>query len=122
MPKIAKILTIVGSVLLLIMAAFHGSGFFFVSGAISESNAAGFLKDIVPVLFTHPSIQLVFLAAFGLLALSIGSGARRVLALVSLAVFADVALAVYLGGIVPAVLLAIAAICFGVASYRSTGI
>ena len=119
MPKIAKTSTSIGCVLLLIMAAFHGSGLFFIGKAIDASNAESFLKDIFPVLFVHPTIQLAFLAAFGFVAMTVGSGARRFLVLVSLAVFADVALAIYLGGLLPAALLTVAALCFAVAAYKS---
>jgi len=44
---ISKTLCIIGSVLLIVMAVFHGSGYSYVADAIGESDAEGFLKQIV---------------------------------------------------------------------------
>jgi hypothetical protein len=116
--KVFKVLCIVGSSLLLVMAIFHGSGFFYVKELITQSNAEGFLKDIVPVLFAHPSIHLIGLAAFGILALSLGKEAKKVLWLLSLFIIVDALLAFYLGGILPGFLLIAPALCFIMASNR----
>lgn len=114
--KPAKTLCIIGSVLLLVMAAFHGSGYAFVTEAILESNAEDFLKQIVPALFVHPSIHLVGLAAFGILALFLKQ-ANKVLILLAILVIADAALAFYLGGVLPGVMLLATASSFAVAGY-----
>lgn len=102
--------------LLLVMAAFHGSGYSFVSGAIAESNASAFLKDVVPAIFMHVSIHLVGLSAFGFLALFLKHNARGLVALLAAVVMADAILAFYMGGAVPAALLTSAALCFAVAA------
>ena len=115
-PK--KWFCILGSLLLLVMAAFHGSGFSYVRAAIEESNASGFLKDIVPVLFAHPSIHLIGLAAFGFLALTLKQDAPMVLLLLAMLVLADGLLAFYLGGVLPGVLLSLAAAFFVLAGLR----
>lgn len=117
--KVYKILCVSGSVLLIIMAIFHGSGFLYISETIVQSNTEEFLKEIVPVLFAHPSIHLLGLAAFGFLALSLQKESKKVLFLLSLIVIIDGLLAFYLGGILPGVLLSIAAICFINAGYIS---
>ncbi len=116
--KVFKVLCIVGCSLLLVMSLFHGSGFFHVKELITQSNAEGFLKDIVPVLFAHPSMHLIGLAIFGVLALSLGKEAKKVLWLLSALIIADALLAFYLGGIIPGVLLLTAAFCFIIASDR----
>ncbi len=112
-----KTLCILGSLLLLAMAIFHGSGFSYINKAIIQSNTAEFLKDIVPVLFAHPSFHLIGLAAFGVLALFLGRESKKVLVLLSLIVIADGLLAFYLGGVIPGILLVSAALCFTVAGY-----
>lgn len=115
LSKNSKILCVSGSVLLLVMAAFHGSGISYVSDIMSKSNAEPFLKEIMPVLFAHPSIHLIGLAGFGILAIFLSQDAWKVLALLAIAVAADAALAFYLGGVIPGVLLMAAALCFGLA-------
>lgn len=118
MPRTGKVLSGLGSILLLGMAIFHGSGYAWVSAAISESNAPEFLEDVVPVLFAHVSIHLVGLAAFGILSLFLGHGARRMLAVLAVVVAADALLGFFLGGIAPGALLLTAALCFALAAAR----
>lgn len=115
LSKRSKLLCWVGSLLLLIMAVFHGSGYSFVKETIVESNAETFLKEIVPALFAHPSIHLISLAAFGILSLYLAEGMRKVVTLVSILVGVDALLAFYLGGMLPGILLLIAAACFAIA-------
>lgn len=117
--KIARISTIIGIILLTIMAAFHGSGINYVNGLIAESNADDLLKDIVPVLFAHPSIHLIGLALMGVLTLFMQYEQRKVLYAISLLIFMDAALAFYLGGILPGVLLSLAALSFIFAGVKS---
>ena len=114
--KIYSAFCIAGSSILLVMAVFHGSGYYYVSETIIASNAEPFLKDIVPVLFAHPSFHLLGLSAFGLLALELTIDAKKVLAVLSILIFIDALLALYLGGLLPGILLTIAALCFVSAS------
>ncbi len=117
--KANKISGVIGSSLLLVMALFHGSGFSFVRETILESNSKDFLKEIVPVLFAHPSIHLIGLAAFGILSITIEKKAsKKVLLLLSLLILADALLAFYLGGILPGILLSVATLCFVLASRK----
>jgi len=116
--KAFKVLCLVGSLLLLVMAMFHGSGLFYVKESIDQSNAEGFLKEIVPVLFAHPSLHLIGLSAFGFLALSLNYEIKKVLTLISALVTVDALLAFYLGGILPGILLLIAALCFILARFN----
>ncbi|TMM57357.1 hypothetical protein FEE95_12800 [Maribacter algarum] len=116
--KTSKLFCIIGSSFLLIMGLFHGSGFFYVSETIEKSNAEGFLKDIVPALFAHPSIHLIGLAAFGILALFLKQDLRKVTWLLAVLIALDAALGFYLGGMIPGILLLLAAICFVVSGLR----
>jgi len=118
MPKTSRILTITGIAMLLIMAAFHGSGFWYVRTSIQSSDASGFLKDIVPALFAHPSYHLLAMAAFGTLALFQPQSARPILLLVGVLILGDAVLGFVLGGLVPGLLLVGAAACFGLAGFR----
>lgn len=116
--KKSRVLILIGSILLTIMAVFHGSGFVYVSDAISKSNSEDFLKEIVPVLFAHPSIHLIGLASFGFLTLFLQYDAKKILFLLSAFVFIDGILAFYLGGIIPGALLSASALCFSIAGFK----
>ena len=116
--KASKIYCLTGSLLLLIMGLFHGSGFFYVSEAIQSSNAEAFLKDIVPALFAHPSIHLIGLAAFGVLAVFLKHELRKLTWLLAVLVILDALLAFFLGGMIPGLLLLAAAICFVLAGLK----
>lgn len=116
MTRTHTIFCAIGSLLLLVMAAFHGSGYSFVSRAIADSNAAAFLKDVVPAVFLHVSIHLAGLSAFGFLAMFLRHNARALVALLAIVVLVDALLALHMGGAVPAAVLACAALCFVVAA------
>lgn len=118
--KTSKILCVVGSTFLLLMGAFHGSGFFYISAEIEKSNAEDFLKEIVPVLFAHPSIHLIGLAAFGVLALFFKSDMQKLTWSIAILILIDMVLAFYLGGLIPGVLLSISACCFVVAGLKES--
>ena len=119
--KKSRVLILIGSLLLVIMAIFHGSGFFYVSKAINESNSEEFLKEIVPVLFAHPSIHLIGLSSFGFLTLFLQHDAKKLLLLLSLIVLMDGILAFYLGGMLPGALLSVSAICFFITRFKIIG-
>ncbi len=118
MTKPAKLYSIIGSSLLVLMALFHGSGYSYVQETITVSNAETFLKDIVPVLFIHPTIHLLGLSAFGLLTLFLNEDSKKVLNLLSVLIMIDALLAFYLTAYVPGVFLASAAACFLGASLK----
>ncbi|NER18794.1 hypothetical protein [Spongiivirga citrea] len=112
MSQLAKISNIFGGIFLIIMALFHGSGYSYISEMIHSSNTEDFLKDIVPTLFIHPSIHLLGLAAFGFLAFFLGPASKKVLVTIAILVFIDALLGFFIGGIVPGLLLSLAAFCF----------
>ena len=118
--RMSKVLNVIGCILLLVMAIFHGSGYSFIKETIDASNSEAFLKEIVPTLFVHPSIHLIGLAAVGVLAIYISEGKRKILLLLSLLVGLDALLAFNLGGILPGILLLAAALCFAVASLKKS--
>ncbi len=116
---IVKLFSILGSILLLFMAVFHGMGFSYVSEAISTSNAEKFLKQIVPTLFAHPSIHLIGLASFGVLTIFLKQDRHKVQLCIALLIIIDALLAFNLDAIIPSVLLMSAALCFFLGSWKS---
>ncbi|MDC8004846.1 hypothetical protein POV27_12360 [Aureisphaera galaxeae] len=116
--KTSKILILIGSILLAVMAVFHGSGFFYVSDLIDNSNADGLLKEIVPVLFAHPSIHLIGLAALGIFTLFLTYDARKILYLLTALVLIDTILAFMVGGPIPGSILSVPVLCFAIAGYK----
>ena len=72
-----------------------------------------------PVLFVHVSIQLTGLAALGASLMFFRGGARVIAAFIATMVAANTVLAFWPGAYPPGVLLACAAICFGVVAIKS---
>ncbi|HXD37190.1 MAG TPA: hypothetical protein VN624_11080 [Rhodanobacter sp.] len=117
MFRAARILCVIGSILLLVTAVLHGTGYYAISGAISRSSASAFLKHVVPGLWVHFSMHLVVLAAFGLVLAFSLHRTRSLVALLALAVAADAAWAFSLAGFfVGVALLIAAALCFALAA------
>ena len=110
--KTFLLLICMGSFLLLYMGGFHGSGLGYVTEKMVSSNASDFLKDIFPVLFVHPSIHMVSLAALGFLSLFLKADGKKILWLVAVLVIIDSCLAFFLGGILPGILLALSAFAY----------
>ena len=110
--KLANISTIIGSLLLIIMAALHGSGTTYVSTLINESNSETFIKEVFPILFAHPSIHLLGLAGLGTLTLFMRHEIRKVMLFLSALIVIDSFLAFYLGAIIPGILLILSAFSF----------
>lgn len=108
--RLSRGLAITGCVLLLVMAGIHGSGFFYVTDLMRQSDAPAFIQDVFPVLFAHPSLHLAGLAIFGLLALRMPQEGYKVFFLAATLVAVDSILAFALGGIVPGFLLLTAAV------------
>ncbi|MEM8900286.1 MAG: hypothetical protein AAGC85_19375 [Bacteroidota bacterium] len=110
--KTFRLLIFLGSFLLLFMGGFHGSGLRYVTEKMTSSNASDFLKDIFPILFVHPSIHMVGLAALGFLSLFLKTDGKKILWLVAVLVIIDSCLAFFLGGILPGILLALSAFAY----------
>ena len=117
MNRTNKFFCITGSILLLMMAVFHGSGTFLITAEVSDSNVPAFIKDIFPILFAHISIHLIGLSVFGIAVTFLSQGARLILAPLIGMVAVDVAIAIYLNAVLPGVLLLLAATCFGIGAF-----
>jgi len=116
--SISKYLCVVGSVLLLIIAVFHGSGLNYVSGLVQESDVSDLIKKIFPVLFILPTLQLIGFAILGWIASSMKQQANKVLIPIALFVLIDAFLGFYLGAIIPGLILMIPALLFGVVAWK----
>ena len=108
----SRAFTIIGSTLLIFMAFFHGSGFYYVTDQIQQSNATSILKEIFPILFIHPSIHLLGLAALGILTLFMRQESNNILFFISALIFIDSLISFYLEAFIPGVLLLIAIFFF----------
>lgn len=116
MSRIARILCVIGSILLLVTAALHGMGYPGISDTISRSDTTAFLKHSVPGLWAHFSIHLIVLAAFGLVLAFSARRMRALIALLTLAVAVDAAWVFSLAGVFAGfTLLVAAALCFALA-------
>ena len=110
--KKSKAATVIGSVFLIIMALFHGSGINYVTDIVRQSNSESLIKEIFPVLFAHPSVHLLGLAALGIVSLYMGQDAKKVLLAISSLVVIDAFIAFYMSASIPGVLLLVSAFCF----------
>ncbi len=107
-----KIAIIIGSVLLVTMALFHGSGFGYVVDKMNQSNAPSFLKEIMPVVFLQPSIHLLCLASFAGIAIFLKGNMFPILLLVVIFVGINLILAIYLKAYFPGAILFLSLSCF----------
>ena len=110
--KNSKVATIVDSVLLIVMALFHGGGMNYVSDLMQQSDTESFLKEMIPVLFAHPSIYLLGLSMLGIVTLNMGQEIRKVLFAIAALIVVDALIAFNLSAIIPGALLLVAAFCF----------
>ena len=116
--KITKISTIIGCILLIVMAIFHGSGIYYVTDLIQQSNSESFVKEIFPILFAHPSIQLLGLAGLGILTLFMRHETGKILFFIAIMVLIDSFLAFYLGATIPGILLIFSSFSFGLGGVK----
>ncbi len=111
--KTTRIFQFVGCSLLIFIAFFHLSGINFIIPIVENSNLEPFLKDIIPVLFVHPSFHLFALGALGIFSIFLKhNGAKFMLALSILALI-DALFALYLMALMPAAILTLASIFLG---------
>ena len=115
--SVSKYLCITGSILLLVMAIFHGSGINYVNSLVQESDVSDLIKRIFHVLFILPTIQLIGFAIFGIVASFMKHQANRILVPLASLVLIDAFLGFYLGAVVPGIILMIPSVIFGVVAY-----
>lgn len=111
------VLTIIGSVMLLAMAALHASGYSYITESLLESDAPDFLKNILPTLFLYPSVVMIALVIFALSALQKKEAASFIFAAISLVLLINTVLGFVLGGLIPGGVLLFATGLFGAASF-----
>jgi len=117
--KTTKTLTILGSTLLLIMALFHASGLFYVTGLIQQSNVESFIQEIFPVLFAHPSVQLLGLSGLGIVTLFMTHEIKKVISFIVIMVLINALFAFYLEAILPGILLVLSSALFALGGIKS---
>jgi hypothetical protein len=97
--RTVMILTIIGSVMHLAMAALHASGYSYITKSLTESDVSDFLKDILPILFLYPSVVMVALVIFALSSLR-KKEAAFIFAAISLALLINTVPGFILGGLI----------------------
>jgi|GEM_PF-3052295 len=117
--KFTRISTIIGCSLLVLMGLFHGSGIHYVSGLVQQSNAEPFIKDIFPILFAHPTVQLLGLAGLGIVTLFMKQEIGKILFFVAVLVGIDALLAFFLGATIPGILLILSSLLFVLGGMKS---
>lgn len=115
--SISKVLCIIASSLLVFIALFHASGIGYITEIVQKSDLSTFIKDIFPVLFIIPTLQLLALAAFGILVTKMKTQTNTILLLLSLFVLIDALLAFYLNAWIPALILVLPGIMYLLAVY-----
>ena len=114
--KVNKALVIAGSSLLIVMSLFHSSGILYISDLMNKTNSESFLKEIFPVLFVHPSVQLLGLGILGIITLFMKYETKKVRVFIGVFVFLDALFALYLSAMIPSIVLAVAAMVFFISS------
>ncbi len=116
--SLSRILCFVASGLLLAMAAFHGSGIFYMQDLIQDSDSPDIIKQVFPVLFILPSIELAGLALFGIIAPSLKQYAARILFPLATLVLINALLAFYLTALIPGFILMAPSLIYFYAAYE----
>ena len=117
-PKSFRILVITGSVFLILMGLFHGSGLSFMVNTMNDSNAESFIKEVFPVLYLHPSIHLIAMAVLSLSTVFMKHDHKMVLLLLSSIIIVSAIAAFYLSAWLPGILLLLAVLCFVLATSK----
>ena len=106
------------SILLLFVGLFHGSGINYINGTVQTSNVSQLVKDVFPVLFISPSIQLIGLGIIGLFAVNKHTNYNILLTL-SILVLTNSILAFWLNAIIPGFILLIPSLIYLIAAWSS---
>lgn len=122
MPTLSKKSTktscTIASILLLIIGLFHGSGINFINGLVQESDVSQLVKNVFPVLFISPSIQLIGIGVIGLFAVNENVN-YKILFTLSVLVLMDVIFAFWLDALIAGIILLIPAAIYLVAAWSS---
>lgn len=109
-PGVMNVLCAIACILLLAVGILHLSGINYINDMVQQSNVSDLVKQIFPILFLAPSIQLIVLAIFGLIALSKPS--RIVYALIAVFVLIDAVFAFWLNALIPGLILLLPGVIF----------
>lgn len=111
-------LGLIASAFLFTMGILHLSGINYFKDLVLSSDLSPMIKDVFPVLFALPSLQLIGFSIVGAMEIFSRGDSSKVFRLLSLLVFLDAIVAVYLGVWLPAILLFIPAGLFLILCYR----
>ena len=114
--KTIKLLCYAASTLLILMGLFHSSGVQYLSREVQNSNVSQLVKEVFPVLFLSPSLQLISLGLIGFFT-STRNGNPAVLFILSVFVLIDSVFAFWLGALLPGFVLLIPACLYAIAAW-----
>ena len=114
--RISALCCLAGTLFVLAIAILHGSGFGSFTAEFEASNASAFLKAMFPILYIMPSLYLLVLGAFGILAAARPAMRRAICLLLAPATLAAGGLALLIGEWVPLIVMGLGAGLFLAAS------
>jgi hypothetical protein len=113
-----RAITITGSVFLLMIAILHSSGAEYLIEQMQASNVNPLVKNIFPVLFIHPTIQLVALAVLGLILTFQRTPVKLIWLWLAGTVLLDALLAFFLKAWLPGLILLLPVGCYIMGYFR----
>ncbi|MEO1044604.1 MAG: hypothetical protein AAFX04_04110 [Pseudomonadota bacterium] len=105
---------------MLAIAGLHISGFGDFTAEMNASNASDFLKDMFPILYAMPSLYLLVLSLFAVVALFLPAARRPLCLILAAGVFACGALALMLNEWIPMVVMGFGALLFLVSAFTGS--
>ncbi len=116
LEKKIKTSCIAASIFLLIVGIFHGSGINYVNNLVQQSNVSSLVKNIFPILFLLPSVQLIGLGVIGILTVRRKPNYAILLTL-SIWVLVNSIFAFWLKAIIPGIILLVPSLIFMIAAW-----
>jgi len=111
-----KTLCTAASILLIIIGIFHGSGINYINGLVQESDVSQLVKNIFPVLFILPSLELIGLGIIAFFAVKQPTN-HNILLTLSILILIDSILAFWLNAIIPGLILLTPSLIFLLAAW-----
>lgn len=116
--KHIKILCTIASSILIFIGLFHGSGIVYINGMVQESDVSNLVKNVFPILFISPSIQLIGIGIIGFFAVTQHYNYRILLTL-SILVLINACFAFFLNALIPGIILLTSSFMYSVVAWRS---
>lgn len=116
--KTTSTLCTAASILLLIIGLFHGSGIIYISGMVQKSDVSNLVKNVFPVLFISPSVQLLGLGVIALFTVNKHAN-YKILFTLSILVLINSIFAFWLNAVIPGLILLTPSLIYFIAAWSS---